>query len=101
MNLLILGGTDFHRYPSSALRAHAVQFIDVREVAEWSVRGAEATLTGNFNAKWPAYPLKVGTMLDTIRNVVGNDAEFCEASTEFHNEKKGSHGVGSASVDSG
>ena len=27
-------------------------------------------------------------MLDTIRDVVGDDAEFCEASTEFHNEKK-------------
>ena len=27
-------------------------------------------------------------MLDTICNVVGNDAEFCEASTEFRNEQK-------------
>ena len=88
MNLLILGGTGFHRYPSSALRAHAVQFIDVRDVAEWSVRAAEAKLTGNFNAKEPAYPLTVGTMLDTLRDVVGNDAEFCEASTEFRNEQK-------------
>ena len=35
-----------------------------------------------------ACPLTVGTMLDTLCNVVGNDAEFCEASTEFRNEKK-------------
>ena len=28
-----------------------MQFIDVRDVAEWSVRGAEAKLTGNLNAK--------------------------------------------------
>ena len=65
-----------------------MQLIDVRDVAEWSVRAAEAKLTGNFNAKGPAYPLTVGTMLDTICNVVGNDAEFCEASTEFRNEQK-------------
>ena len=65
-----------------------MQFIDVRDMAEWSVRAAEAKLTGNFNAKGPAYPLTVGTMLDTIRDVVGDDAEFCEASTEFLNEKK-------------
>ena len=73
----------------------------MRDVADWSVRAAEARLTGNFNAKGPAYPLTVGTMLDTICYVVGNDAEFCEASTEFRNEQKGSHGVGSAGVDSG
>ena len=65
-----------------------MQFIDVRDVAEWSVRGAEAKLVSNFNAKRPAYPLTVGTMLDTLRDVVGDDAEFCEASTEFRNEQK-------------
>ena len=65
-----------------------MQFIDVREVAEWSVRVAEAKLTGNFNVKGPAYPLTVGTMLDTLRDVVGDYAEFCEASTEFRNEQK-------------
>ena len=43
-----------------------MQFIDVRDVAEWSVRVAEAKLTGNFNAKGPAYPLTVGTMRDRL-----------------------------------
>ena len=43
-----------------------MQFIDVRDVAEWSVRGAEAKLTGNFNAKGPTYPLTVGTMRDRL-----------------------------------
>lgn len=69
-------------------RAHAVQFIDVRDVAEWSVRVAEAQLTGNFNAKGPAYPLTMGAMFDVIRSVVGNDAQLCEATTEFLNEHK-------------
>ena len=69
-------------------RQHAVQFIDVRDVAEWSVRVAEAKLTGNFNAKGPAYPLTMGAMLDSIREVVGNDAVFCEATTEFLSEHK-------------
>ena len=60
----------------------------MRDVAEWSVRAAEAKLTGNFNAKGPAYPMTVGTMLDTIRDVVGHDAVFCEASTEFRIAQK-------------
>lgn len=68
-------------------RQHAVQFIDVRDVAEWSVRVAEARLTGNFNAKGPAYPLTIGALLDTIRKVVASDADLCEASTEFLNEQ--------------
>ncbi len=67
-------------------RKHAVQFIDVRDLAEWSVRVAEEKTIGNFNAKGPAYPLTMGAMLDTIRNVVGNEPEFCEATTEFLNE---------------
>ncbi len=64
-------------------RDHAVQFIDVRDVAEWSVRVAEAKLTGAFNAKGPDFPLTFGAMVDTMRAVTGSRAEFCHATNEF------------------
>ena len=38
----------------------------MRDVADWSVRAADAKLTGNFNAKGPTYPLTVGTMRDRL-----------------------------------
>lgn len=61
----------------------ALQFIDVRDVAEWSVRLAEAQTTGIFNAKGPDYPLTVGVLLEAIRDVTGSDAEFCPATRTF------------------
>lgn len=59
--------------------ADPLQFVDVRDLAEWSIRMAEAGTTGIFNAKGPDYALTVGAMLQTIREVTGSNAEFCEA----------------------
>ncbi len=67
-------------------RNHALQFIDVRDVAEWSVRVAEAKLAGALNAKGPDFPLTFGTLVDTIRAVTGSRAEFCYATSEFLDE---------------
>ena len=61
----------------------AAQFIDVRDLAEWSVRLAEAQTTGIFNAKGPDYALTMGVLLETIRGVTGGDAEFCPATATF------------------
>lgn len=63
-----------------------LQFIDVRDVAEWSVRLAEAQTTGIFNAKGPDYPLTMGALLETIRDVTGSDAEFCPVTRIFLDE---------------
>ncbi len=63
--------------------ADPLQFVDVRDLAEWSIRLAEARTTGVFNAKGPGYVLTVGSMLNTIREVTGSDAEFCEATTSW------------------
>lgn len=63
-----------------------LQFIDVRDVAEWSVRLAEAQTTGIFNAKGPDYPLTVGVLLETVRDVTGSDAEFCPVNRTFLDE---------------
>lgn len=64
-----------------------LQFVDVRDLAEWSIRVAEAGTTGVFNAKGPDYVLTVGAMLETIRRVTGADIEFCEATKAFLDEQ--------------
>lgn len=51
-----------------------VQVIDVRDLAEWTVRQVEAGATGTFNAAGPAAPLTMGAVLDTCRAVAGADA---------------------------
>ena len=66
----------------------AVQFIDVRDVAEWSVRVAEQRTVGNFNAKGPDYELTMGALLRCIcdvtsREAATNAAVLCEATADF------------------
>jgi 2'-hydroxyisoflavone reductase len=43
-----------------------VQFIDARDIAEWTVRMAESRTAGDFNATGPAAMLTMGAMLDGI-----------------------------------
>jgi len=43
-----------------------VQFIDGRDLAEWTVRMAENRETGIYNATGPAKELGIGVMLDGI-----------------------------------
>jgi 2'-hydroxyisoflavone reductase len=44
-----------------------VQFIDARDLAEWTIRLAEARQLGTFNALGPDYPLDMAGMLYGIR----------------------------------
>jgi 2'-hydroxyisoflavone reductase len=53
-----------------------VQFIDVRDVAEWVVRAARARLGGTFNATGPAAPLAMRTVLDACANVARTTPRF-------------------------
>jgi 2'-hydroxyisoflavone reductase len=75
------GGTDGRMLAPP--REDPLQFIDVRDLAEWTVRMAESHTTGVFNAKGPDYHLTVGTMLDTVHTVSKSDVVLCEASHEF------------------
>ena len=46
-----------------------VQFIDVRDLAEWSIRMVEQGATGIYNATGPQEKFTIGGMLDGIRQV--------------------------------
>ena len=41
-----------------------VQYLDVRDLAEWNIRLIEARVTGTFNAVGPASPMNLGQLID-------------------------------------
>lgn len=53
-----------------------VQFVDVRDLAEWIVRLAEARACGVFNAVGPQEPLTMGELLGACARVAGNGARL-------------------------
>src|SRR5260370_5442704 len=53
-----------------------VQFIDARDLAEWTIRMVENRETGIYNASGPAKPLGIGKMLDEIKNALNSNATF-------------------------
>ena len=61
----------------------AVQLIDARDLAEWTIRLAERGDTGLLNATGPATPLTIGAMLDTIRATVQPQATFTWVPADF------------------
>lgn len=60
-----------------------VQIIDVRDLAEWTIRMVEDRQVGVFNATGPAVPLSMLQVLETCRQVVGTQAEFVWVDDEF------------------
>ena len=65
-----------------------VQYIDGRDLAEWTIRMAENNETGIYNATGPAKPFGIGPMLDEIKNALKSDAKFAWVSEEFLTEQK-------------
>jgi 2'-hydroxyisoflavone reductase len=65
------------------LRDRVVQVIDVRDLAEWTIRMAESRAAGVYNATGPDSLLTLGEILDTSRAVIGSDARFTWVSEEF------------------
>jgi 2'-hydroxyisoflavone reductase len=53
-----------------------VQFIDVRDLAEWIVRMVEAGSTGIYHATGPDYTLIMQQLLEQCKAVSGRDAHF-------------------------
>lgn len=60
-----------------------VQFIDARDLAEWTIRMAEQRQTGVYNATGPARPLTVGGMLDGIKDALHANASFSWIPSDF------------------
>ena len=64
------------------------QIIDVRDLAEWTLRMVERLQVGVYNATGPDYDLTIGQLLDTCRTVSGSDARFTWVSEEFLADKE-------------
>lgn len=54
----------------------AVQFIDVRDLAEWTFRMVEGARVGIYNADGPAQPLPMSDLLEACRRASGSEARF-------------------------
>jgi 2'-hydroxyisoflavone reductase len=65
-----------------------VQFIDARDLAEWTIRMVENGDTGIYNATGPAKALGIGGMLDGTKAALKSDAKFTWASEEFLTQQK-------------
>jgi len=65
-----------------------VQFIDARDLAEWTIRMAENRETGIYNATGPAKPLGIGGMLDGIKAALKSNATFTWVTEDFLTQQK-------------
>jgi 2'-hydroxyisoflavone reductase len=65
----------------------AVQLIDARDLAAWTLRQVESGGTGVFNATGPDYPLTFGAMLEACRVVAEVDASLTWVGPEFLQEQ--------------
>jgi 2'-hydroxyisoflavone reductase len=63
--------------------ARFVQFIDVRDLADWTLSMIEGNETGDFNAQGLPGHVTMGNVLDACKAVSGSDASFTWASEEF------------------
>jgi 2'-hydroxyisoflavone reductase len=59
------------------------QFIDSRDLAEWTIRMAEARELGLYNAIGPAHPMTIGEMLYGVKAVTISGAQFTWVPWEF------------------
>jgi len=60
-----------------------VQFIDVRDLADWTLSMIERNETGAYNAQGVAGRVTMGDVLKECKSVSGSDASFTWASEEF------------------
>lgn len=65
-----------------------VQFIDARDLAEWTIRMAEKRATGIYNATGPEKPWPVGEMLNGIKAAEKANAKFTWADADFLEKEK-------------
>lgn len=54
----------------------ALQYVDARDLAEWTLGAVERGLSGPYNLVGPTGHTTMGELLDTCRRVTGSDAEL-------------------------
>ncbi len=64
-----------------------VQIIDVRDLADFTIKMVEANQTGIYNATGPDYTLSMKNMAEQCVETTGSGAELTWVSTKFLNEK--------------
>jgi 2'-hydroxyisoflavone reductase len=65
-----------------------VQFIDARDLAEWTIRMAETSETGIYNATGPAKQLGIGEMFGGIKGALNSNAAFTWVPADFLQQQK-------------
>jgi 2'-hydroxyisoflavone reductase len=65
-----------------------VQFIDARDLAEWTIRMVEGGETGIYNATGPERKLGIGDMLETMKSALSSAAKFTWVSADFLEAQK-------------
>lgn len=65
-----------------------VQFIDGRDLAEWTIRMVEQRETGTYNATGPEKTLGVGAMLEGIKTANKSNANFTWVKADFLEAQK-------------
>src|SRR5882672_919300 len=65
-----------------------VQFIDARDLAEWTIRMVENRETGIYNATGPAKPLTIGDMLEQMKGALNANAKLTWLSEDFLKQQK-------------
>jgi 2'-hydroxyisoflavone reductase len=65
-----------------------VQYIDGRDLAEWTIRMVESSETGIYNTSGPAKELGIRGMLDGIKSALNSNATFTWADAEFLKQQK-------------
>ncbi|PYL31358.1 MAG: epimerase [Verrucomicrobia bacterium] len=65
-----------------------VQFIDSRDLAEWTIRMVENRETGIYNATGPAKPFGIGEMLDGTKAALNSNATFTWVTEDFLTQQK-------------
>jgi 2'-hydroxyisoflavone reductase len=65
-----------------------VQFIDARDLAEWTIRMAESRTFGTFNATGPERPLQMRAMLRSIAAAIHSEARLTWVPADFLEAQK-------------
>jgi 2'-hydroxyisoflavone reductase len=66
----------------------SVQFIDVRDLSDWTIRMVEARKAGVYNATGPVHRLTMNEMLESCKMATGSDADFTWLSNRFLLQKE-------------